>query len=141
MLLILRVKSSDSINALFSILKSKPIHATIIDSKMPFSLSQIEGAYELSKRSTKEGKAISERIEIEFLLWLSSEMHVNKAIEKVGAKNTSDMLLVVFDAKESEARKLARECGFEIIGKFEPNKASEKEQKLLLEKMAISRLV
>ncbi len=140
MISILRARSLRPINELLPLLNAEGLHATLLDPKSVSSPKQIEAAYELAMRSTKEGRAVSERIEMEFLLWLGQSPHVGKAILRVGAKKNDDMLLAVLDAKTGQAQKLAKDCGLEVSGPFEPPRLSQSEEKLLLEKMALSRL-
>ncbi len=139
MVSVLRVRSARPVSELLPLLGAQALHATLLDPDSVSSLNQIQAAASLAERSLKEGSAISERPEMEFILWLGQSPHVGKAIARTGAKKNSDMLLVVLDGGADRAEQLAAECGLEVLGPFTA-RLNEGEEKFLLEKMALSRL-
>ncbi len=157
----LNCSSSKSVAELMAGLKESKAKATIVWLKAVYSYRQLQAAYELAQQSMKDGSAVSSRFEMEFLMWLGQSPHANKAIERAGAKDGKEMVLVVFeggekkdgaDSRQKEARALAKKIGLDVHSPrfFGCGDALEywnvpkidgvQREMLLLEQMALSRL-
>ena len=122
--------------------------ATIVDATAVYSLHHLEMAAELAKKSLADGTAVSERLEMEFLLWLGQSAHVEEAIKRAGAKDGGTAWLVLLDGADAECKKLASELGLEIVIERKKQKnyprALEfwkvRDENLLFEQMALCRI-
>lgn len=125
-----------------------------MDADAVYSLHHLEMAAELAKKSLADGTAVSERLEMEFLLWLGQSAHVEEAIRRAGAKDGKDAWLVLLDetAGNEKIKQLAGGLGLETA---EEGKKGEKMRKtnsralhfwkakdenLLYERMALCRI-
>ncbi|MFA5382331.1 MAG: KEOPS complex subunit Cgi121 [Candidatus Micrarchaeia archaeon] len=112
------------------------------------SKKQVEIAYELSKKAFKDKRNKAKSINNEILLWICSEKHVSRAIQKAGAKETNDFFLFyewddinkILNEIKAKKKKLVFTPDLTI---FQLNKNTLKNYKLediILEKMAVSYL-
>lgn len=142
----IRCSSSRSFQSLFPLLRSSGFSATLLDPEIVFSFEQLELADALAQKSAADGTAVSERPEMEFLLWLACSAHAKKAIETCGAKKEDDFVLVVLGSGSgADAPALAKKLGLHgnkkkigstaALSFFGVKRAEE-----LHEKMALSRL-
>ncbi len=93
----------------------------LLDAKKVGSREELELAHALAKKSLEEGTAVSEKMEIEFVLWLSGKKDIRRAFEEIGlGGKEKEFIAVSFGMGK---RELAAELGM-------------KEKKLGLEKDA-----
>ncbi len=59
------------------------------------SLEELELAYALAKKSIAGGKAVSEKMEVEFVLWLAGKRDIRRAFEEVGWNGKGKELIAV----------------------------------------------
>ena len=144
----IRCSSSRPLQSLFPLLRKSGAPATILDPSVIFSYEQLELAAALAEKSRTDGTAVSERPEMEFLLWLACTPHANKAISSAGAKEEDDFVLVVLgESAKADAKMLAKKLGL-IENKKKLGASSDaalsffgvKTPEQLFEKMALSRL-
>lgn len=144
----LLVRSKTSFSSALAELRKKGKTATLVNADAVYSLHHLEMAAELAKKSVADGTAVSERLEMEFLLWLGQSAHVEEAIKRAGAKDGREAWLVLFgeDAGNEKIKQLARELGLEEIKeKKKENSAAlrfwkVKNEGQLYEKMALCRI-
>ena len=103
-----------------------------LNPKVVHSLGPLELAYQLAEKSFKNKKNLAKQFKFEFLLWLSGTRDIQNALQKLGAKNPNEMLLVIFEKNNSIIKKL----------KAKKKKLALKKQATWqeLEKIALSRI-
>jgi tRNA threonylcarbamoyladenosine modification (KEOPS) complex Cgi121 subunit len=148
----LNCSSTKPVAELMVAIKESGAKATLVWLKAVYSPRQLQAAYELAKQSMADGSAVSNRLEMEFLMWLGQSPHANKAIERAGAKDGKQMILVLFEGGEKEAMALAKRIGLQVHGPRcfgcadaldywdVPRADGVEREMLLLEQMALSRL-
>ncbi|VVB57315.1 Uncharacterised protein [uncultured archaeon] len=144
-----RCSSSHPLQSIFPLLKNSGASATLVEPGAIFSFDHLLLAAALAEKSIKDGTAVSDRPEMEFLLWLACTPHAKKAIGLAGAKSEKDFVLVVLgDGKKGapNARALAKKLGLDenkknhIGSETALSFFSVSSAELLYEKMALSRL-
>ncbi len=81
---------------------------------MGFSIEILEFCEYLAKKAFENKTNISQTLETEFLLFLSKQTQINKAIEKLGIKeNDKKMLLILLD-KETRSKIISEKIGMDI---------------------------
>lgn len=150
MLSALLVRSKTSFSSALAELRKRKMAATIVNADAVFSIHHLEMAVELAKKSLADGTAVSERLEMEFLLWLGQSAHVEEAIKRAGAKDGGTAWLVLLDGSDAECKQLGQELGLETVKDNEKQKNKQnpaalhfwktKNENLLFEQMALCRI-
>ena len=80
-----------------------PATVQIVDAMKIAGMQHLFFAFLNAKKSFEQGRAISENLEMETLLYASGKRQINKAIEMLGIKSkTSNIAAVLFASKENE---------------------------------------
>lgn len=148
MLAALLVRSKTSFSSPLAELRKRKMAATLVNAGAVFSCHHLEMAQALAKKSLADGTAVSDRLEMEFILWLGQSTHVQEAIKRVGAKDYEDAWLVLFNETEKECKKLAAELALETVDEKKAQKTNpraldfwkSKNENTLFEQMALSRI-
>ncbi len=129
-------------------LKNITVYQTI-DPKYIVSERQLEIALDKAENAFKQGKNKSNSLNNELLLWVCAEKHVSQAINKSGAKKTSDFFLF-YKGKEKSDTILEQIQAKKLKLEFTPDLKALKIDKnmlkiysaedLVLEKMSVSYL-
>lgn len=81
-------------------------NAIALDPDKVQSLEELELADALARKSTIQKNNFSKQFRFEFLLWLAGTRDIRKALEGWGAKDASDVLLVIWEDPGALLKKL-----------------------------------
>ncbi len=135
-----RVKTDLDIEQVIRIIKEcqrDDVLLQAIDTRAAVSRRVIEAAYHHASESMMHGFARARSLNNEFLLWLTGQPHVSKAIEVAGIKNPKDFILV----SDHPVNDIIERLGATVLNPTFPNtdKGSEglySEEEIALERMA-----
>lgn len=97
-----RCKSSVPLQTLLDSLRASGLSSTLLDPALVYDEQHLLLAEELARKSRADGQAISERPEVELMLWLAAETNVQSAIARVGAKSPSEFVWAVMEPEAVE---------------------------------------
>ncbi|GEM_PF-4465336 len=110
----------------------------LVDGKMKVSKRVLAAAEKLAVDASRAGVAISDKMEMEFLLWLAQTAHVKNAIEKAGAKNSGKFIAVmVGEGKKEELQEAMKALKAKVSGTIAKTSPDDFEE---IEKMALGRI-
>ncbi|MFH0817687.1 MAG: hypothetical protein V1909_03570 [Candidatus Micrarchaeota archaeon] len=127
----LRLSSALSQNEIIK--KSKKLGFLPLKAGLAHSIEQFQLAHFLAKRSFKNKKNLAKIFELEFLLWLSGERDIRKALSK-NDFSPQDFLLVSF--RKTDKKSILRE----LEAKEKPLVLKERPTALDLERISLGRV-
>lgn len=102
----------DDVDGFLNMVRANIYPATIqmIDAKQVAGERHLFFAFLNAKKSFKQGDAISEKLEVETLLYASGQRQITRAIEMLGIKPlTSDVAAIIIASSEEEVNEAERE--------------------------------
>lgn len=99
-------KSLDSVLSILNKYNNNNQIVQLIDEKICYSRKQLKLAGILTIKSFNEGKNISPKPQIEYLLYLTATTQIKDAIKKAGVKNREEICLIIITAKDAKNESL-----------------------------------
>jgi len=143
-MLVLRCSSKEkSMDKLLKMAQKVPYALLFLKPAAAKTKAELEFAFFLARGTIKSRKSISAKLANEAMLFLSGETNFSSAVRKIGAKKTSDFVLVAErDLKLAKLKKALnlKKAKAHKLSAWGKKRKNYSQGELAIEKMAISRI-